>query len=123
MHDICILNLLFISIFSTSCLKFDHPFNYSDFRRGLVVCPILEGEENLRLLNFQHNLIRKIENLGMLRKLIFLDLYDNQIEEISGLSWLRSLRVLMLGKNRYTQFFCKVLSTTCFQSFNTTFFL
>ncbi|XP_054987468.1 leucine-rich repeat-containing protein 49 isoform X3 [Sorex araneus] len=34
------------------------------------------------------------------KRLIFLDLYDNQIEEISGLSTLRSLRVLLLGKNR-----------------------
>ncbi|XP_067940574.1 leucine-rich repeat-containing protein 49-like [Watersipora subatra] len=69
-------------------------------RRRLVMCPVLDGEEQLRLLNYQHNLIRKISNLQSLRKLIFLDLYDNQIEEISGLSNLRSLRVLMLGKNR-----------------------
>jgi len=69
-------------------------------RRKLAVCPILEGEENLRLLNFQHNSIRKIEHMSMLKKLIFLDLYDNSIDEISGLSSLRLLRVLMLGKNR-----------------------
>lgn len=64
------------------------------------MCPILDGEDQLRLLNYQHNHIRKIINLQTLKKLIFLDLYDNQIEEISGLSNLRSLRVLMLGKNR-----------------------
>ncbi|KAL4228191.1 Leucine-rich repeat-containing protein 49 [Mactra antiquata] len=69
-------------------------------RRKLTVCPILEGEEQLRLLNYQHNLITKIQHLGSLKRLIFLDLYDNQIEEISGLSSLRSLRVLMLGKNK-----------------------
>jgi len=69
-------------------------------RRKLTVCPILEGEEQLRLLNYQHNLIHKIQHLGSLKRLIFLDLYDNQIEEISGLSSLRSLRVLMLGKNK-----------------------
>ncbi|XP_077989183.1 leucine-rich repeat-containing protein 49-like [Glandiceps talaboti] len=69
-------------------------------RRRLTVCPILEGEEHLRLLNFQHNMITKIQHLNNLRRLIFLDLYDNQIEEISGLSTLKSLRVLMLGKNR-----------------------
>ncbi|EDO45771.1 predicted protein, partial [Nematostella vectensis] len=69
-------------------------------RRRLTVCPILEGEDNLRLLNFQHNLIRNIQHLANLRRLIFLDIYDNQIEEISGLSSLKSLRVLMLGKNR-----------------------
>ncbi|XP_031566917.1 leucine-rich repeat-containing protein 49-like [Actinia tenebrosa] len=69
-------------------------------RRRLTVCPLLEGEENLRLLNFQHNLITKIQHLSNLRRLIFLDIYDNQIEEIAGLSCLKSLRVLMLGKNR-----------------------
>lgn len=65
------------------------------------MCPILEGEDSVRLLNFQHNLITKIENLSQLKRLIFLDFYDNQLECISGLSSLNSLRVLMLGKNRY----------------------
>ncbi|RUS69701.1 hypothetical protein EGW08_022537 [Elysia chlorotica] len=69
-------------------------------RRKLSVCPILEGEEQLRLLNYQHNQICRIQHLSALKRLIFLDLYDNHIEEISGLSALRSLRVLMLGKNR-----------------------
>ena len=36
-------------------------------RRKLTTCPILEGEENLRLLNYQHNLIKKIEHLELLR--------------------------------------------------------
>lgn len=71
------------------------------FRRKLSVCPILEGEDQLRLLNYQHNMITKIQHLSTLKRLIFLDLYDNQIEEISGLSSLKSLRVLMLGKNRW----------------------
>jgi len=69
-------------------------------RRRLTTCPILEGEDYLRLLNFQHNLISRISHLENLKRLIFLDFYDNQIEEISGLSALRSLRVLMLGKNK-----------------------
>ncbi|XP_072050713.1 leucine-rich repeat-containing protein 49-like isoform X2 [Amphiura filiformis] len=69
-------------------------------RRRLTICPMLEGEDQLRLLNFQHNSIHKIEHLASLRRLIFLDLYDNQIEEISGLGALKALRVLMLGKNR-----------------------
>lgn len=69
-------------------------------RRRLTICPILEGEDYLRLLNFQHNLINRISHLENLKRLIFLDFYDNQIEEISGLSALRSLRVLMLGKNK-----------------------
>ena len=73
----------------------------STCRRRLTVCPILEGEDQLRLLNYQHNMITRIQHLSALKRLIFLDLYDNQIEEISGLSALKSLRVLMLGKNRY----------------------
>ncbi|KAK1157918.1 leucine-rich repeat-containing protein 49-like [Acipenser oxyrinchus oxyrinchus] len=72
-------------------------------RRNLLVCPLLEGEENLQLLNFQHNLISEIQHLSHLRRLIFLDLYDNHITEISGLSALTSLRVLMLGTNRISR--------------------
>uniref|UniRef100_G1NSC5 Leucine-rich repeat-containing protein 49 n=1 Tax=Myotis lucifugus TaxID=59463 RepID=G1NSC5_MYOLU len=68
-------------------------------RQKLTVCPVIDGEEHLRLLNFQHNFITRIQNISNLRR-IFLDLYDNHIEEISGLSTLRSLRVLLLGKNR-----------------------
>ena len=84
------------------------PFEPSilSYRRKFTICPLLEGEENLRLLNLQHNLIKKIQHLQTLKKLIFLDLYDNQIEEISGLNGLSSLRVLMLGKNRFvTKYF------------------
>ncbi|XP_078540734.1 leucine-rich repeat-containing protein 49 isoform X1 [Lissotriton helveticus] len=69
-------------------------------RQNLTMCPIIEGEEQLHLLNLQHNVISRIQNLSNLQRLIFLDLYDNQIEEICGLSGLRALRVLMLGKNR-----------------------
>ena len=73
---------------------------YWSHRRNLAVCPILEGEDRLRLLNLQHNTIKKIQNLSHLRRLVFLDLYDNQINQISGIDELTSLRVLMLGKNR-----------------------
>ncbi|XP_026565734.1 leucine-rich repeat-containing protein 49-like [Pseudonaja textilis] len=69
-------------------------------RQKLTVCPIINGEEHLRLLSFQHNFITRIQNISKLQRLIFLDLYDNQIEEISGLSTLRCLRVLSLGNNR-----------------------
>uniref|UniRef100_A0A6J0SVV5 Leucine-rich repeat-containing protein 49 n=1 Tax=Pogona vitticeps TaxID=103695 RepID=A0A6J0SVV5_9SAUR len=69
-------------------------------RQKLTVCPIIDGEEHLRLLSLQHNCITRIQNISNLQHLIFLDLYDNQIEEISGLSTLRSLRVLLLGNNR-----------------------
>ena len=64
------------------------------------MCPILEGEERLRMLNLQHNAITQLQHLSSLRRLVFLDLYDNLISEISGLDALLSLRVLMLGKNK-----------------------
>lgn len=92
---IYVINCQFIS------LQADIDINMFIYRRKLTVCPILEGEDQLRLLNYQHNMISKIQHLSSLKRLIFLDLYDNQIEEISGLSSLKSLRVLMLGKNRY----------------------
>jgi leucine-rich repeat-containing protein 49 len=44
------------------------------------MCPILEGEQRLRLLNFQNNSIALISNLRNLPELIFLDLYNNQIQ-------------------------------------------
>ena len=68
--------------------------NYS-CRRKLSVCPIIEGEEQLRLLNYQHNFISAIEHLSGLRRLIFLDLYDNQIEQIEML-----IDVMQDGQNR-----------------------
>mmetsp|Transcript_43296 Transcript_43296/g.112527 ORF Transcript_43296/g.112527 Transcript_43296/m.112527 type:complete len:516 (-) Transcript_43296:1195-2742(-) len=68
-------------------------------RRKLTVCPILCGEEQLRLLNYQNNLITKIENLNNLPNLIFLDLYSNQIRRVEAMEFVPSLRVLMLGKN------------------------
>jgi len=68
-------------------------------RRSLTVCPVLEGEDQLRLLNFENNNIGRISNLKNLPNLIFLDLYNNQIKEVTGLDSLGTLRVLMLGKN------------------------
>jgi len=65
--------------------------------------PLLEGEERLRLLNLQHNLITRVENLVSLPNLIFLDLYNNHIEEINNLHTISTLRVLMLGKNYIKQ--------------------
>ncbi|XP_072880814.1 leucine-rich repeat-containing protein 49 isoform X1 [Hemitrygon akajei] len=87
-------------VYRTPEQRAEHSDRLNLDRRNLTVCPILEGEQQLRLLNFQHNLITQIEHVSNLRRLIFLDLYNNQIEEISGLSSLKSLRVLMLGKNR-----------------------
>ena len=77
-----------------------HPDRLNLDRRGFTLCPVLEGEEQLKLINFQHNSISRIENMSALRSLIFLDLYNNQIQSISGLEHATTLRVLMLGNNR-----------------------
>ncbi|KOC59778.1 Leucine-rich repeat-containing protein 49 [Habropoda laboriosa] len=71
-------------------------------RRGLTTFPNIIGEPRLRLLSLQHNLLTKIENcnFSQLTKLVFLDLYDNQIERICNLEVLENLRVLLIGKNR-----------------------
>ncbi|RLU21432.1 hypothetical protein DMN91_005805 [Ooceraea biroi] len=71
-------------------------------RRGLTIFPNVIGEPKLRLMSLQHNLLTKIEstNFSQLTKLVFLDLYDNQIEKICSLDSLDNLRVLLIGKNR-----------------------
>ncbi|KAI2653299.1 Leucine-rich repeat-containing protein 49 [Labeo rohita] len=69
-------------------------------RRGLTNVPRLDGAENLRLLNMQHNLISHLQDLLHLQRLVFLDLHDNRVIDMSGISSLTSLRVLLLGKNR-----------------------
>lgn len=71
-------------------------------RRGLTSFPNIIGEPRLRLLSLQHNLLTKIENcnFSQLTKLVFLDLYDNQIEKICNFEILENLRVLLIGKNR-----------------------
>ncbi|XP_048025185.1 leucine-rich repeat-containing protein 49 isoform X1 [Megalobrama amblycephala] len=69
-------------------------------RRGLTSIPDLDGSEKLRLLNMQHNLISHLQDLVHLRHLVFLDLHDNRLIDMSGISALGSLRVLLLGKNR-----------------------
>jgi Leucine-rich repeat (LRR) protein len=69
-------------------------------RMGLTACPILQGEQQLRLLNYEGNSISRITHLFNLPNLIFLDLQNNNITEISGINELVNLRVLLLGKNR-----------------------
>ena len=56
--------------------------------------------DGLQLLNLQHNLITRIQHLSQLQQLVFLNLYDNHISEMTGIEALSSLRILMLGKNR-----------------------
>ena len=62
--------------------------------------PMVERGGELRLLNLQSNAIGQLERLSGFTQLVFLDMYDNRLEGISGLQVLPSLRVLMLGKNR-----------------------
>lgn len=71
-------------------------------RRGLSAVPIVDGEAQLRLLSLQHNLLSKLDGLQEQRFLflVFLDVYDNQLESISSLDTVESLRVLLMGKNR-----------------------
>lgn len=54
----------------------------------------------LQLLNLQHNQITMIQHLSHLQQLVFLNLCDNHISEMTGIEALSSLRILMLGKNR-----------------------
>jgi hypothetical protein len=89
-----------ITICRTNEERFLFPDKLILERRNLTACPIIEGDDQLKLINYQHNQIRTIQNLDQMRSLIFLDLYDNRIERINGLSSLVNLRVLMLGKNR-----------------------
>lgn len=82
---------------------------------GLKVFPAIGGGEgpNLKLLSLQRNLIKYLENTpSHLSHLVVLDLYDNRIERISlGLLGFTSLRVLLLGKNRFVQQrLCHILS-------------
>ena len=64
---------------------------------------MLEGEERLRLLNYQNNNIQAISNVANLPNLIFLDLYNNSIKAMTGLQTVTQLRVLMLGKNKISK--------------------
>lgn len=82
--------------------KEKNPDRISLDRRGLTVLPIIQGESRLRLLSLQHNLISSLETLRRQNFpfLVFLDVYDNQLERICCLDVLLNLRVLLLGKNR-----------------------
>ena len=79
-----------------------NPDRISLDRRGLTTFPNIVDEPKLRLISLQHNLLSKIENhhLTQLTKLVFLDLYDNQIEKFCNNNSLENLRVLLMGKNR-----------------------
>lgn len=100
--------------------KEKHSDRISLDRRGLISFPIIDGqcfiifyfsftvpliflgEHRLRLLSLQHNLVNNLD--GLIEQkfpfLVFLDVYDNQLEQISGLTNLENIRVLLMGKNR-----------------------
>lgn len=71
-------------------------------RRGLCAVPIINEEPKLRLLSLQHNLISNLETLKIQQfpTLVFLDIYDNQLELMQNFDQLENLRVLLMGKNR-----------------------
>lgn len=68
----------------------------------MSVLPVIDAEPRLRLLSMQHNLLTKLDGLHVQNfvHLVFLDIYDNQLERISSMESLVSLRVLLMGKNR-----------------------
>jgi len=53
-------------------------------QRGLRHIPLLEGEEKIKYLNLQNNLISKVENLVSLPNLNFLNLSANKLADISS---------------------------------------
>ena len=72
-------------------------------KKDLPHIPLLEGEENLKLLSLESNLIIKIEHLISLNNLLFLNLYENKITDIENLQTVPKLKALMLGKNQITR--------------------
>ena len=88
-------------VFRTPEERLRNPERLNLDRRQIETVPILEMELRLRLLNFQNNGIRMIQNLENLPNLIFLDLYNNKLTTLEGsVSSVKGLRVLMAGKNR-----------------------
>ena len=72
-------------------------------KKDLPHIPLLEGEENLKLLSLEANLITKIDHLISLNNLLFLNLYENKISEIENLQTIPKLKALMLGKNNISK--------------------
>ena len=72
-------------------------------KKDLPHIPLLEGEENLKLLSLETNLISKIDHLISLNNLLFLNLYENKISEIENLQTVPKLKALMLGKNNISK--------------------
>ena len=80
-------------------------------KKDLPHIPLLEGEEYLKLLSLESNLITKIDHLISLNNLLFLNLYENKISEIENLTNVPKLKALMLGKNQIE----KIKNLNCLQ--------
>ncbi|XP_045102865.1 leucine-rich repeat-containing protein 49-like isoform X1 [Portunus trituberculatus] len=73
-------------------------------RRGLTSWPALgAGEEPVRLLSLQHNLLTRVDPPSPSPSLVLLDLYHNHLNNLHGLHAFPNLRVLMLAKNRLSR--------------------
>lgn len=97
-------NLDSLVVFRTPEERLRNPERLNLDRRQLEICPLLEQEQRLRLLNYQNNHIKVITNLENLPNLIFLDLYNNNITTLNGsLCFVKGLRVLMAGKNKISK--------------------
>jgi Leucine-rich repeat (LRR) protein len=76
-------------------------------KRNLDVCPLIKGENKLRLLNYQNNKISVITNLENLSDLIFLDFYNNNLKSLGGsLSWVPGMIGPWIFRFLIFQFFC-----------------
>ncbi|CAL4073352.1 unnamed protein product, partial [Meganyctiphanes norvegica] len=64
---------------------------------------VVMGEEPVRLLSLQHNLLTRIDPPHSAPALVLLDLYHNHIHNLQGLHAFPNLRVLMLAKNRLSR--------------------
>lgn len=69
-------------------------------QRGLKHIPLLEGEDKVKYLNLQNNMISRIENLVSVPQLNFLDMSSNLLTEINSIPEKSNLKVIMLGKNK-----------------------
>ncbi|KAL3143492.1 Leucine-rich repeat-containing protein 49 [Trebouxia sp. C0009 RCD-2024] len=65
----------------------------------LSSCCLIEGEEQVTMLSYQHNNIQAISRLEQLPQLTILDMYSNNIQSLQGLPRMPALRGLMLGRN------------------------
>eukprot|EP00762_Andalucia_godoyi_P000424 ANDGO_03056.mRNA.1 Leucine-rich repeat-containing protein egg-6 len=91
--------------FRTEAERLRNPERLNLDRHGFSAVPRISEEETaLKLLNLQNNSITSLRNAFSqqphLSKLIFLDLFSNAIDDLTGLDSLPYLRVLMVGKNR-----------------------